>query len=35
MEYVEEVIEMLDMRQFADAIVGIPGEGMLATSVVF
>ncbi|KAE8394241.1 ABC-2 type transporter-domain-containing protein [Aspergillus alliaceus] len=26
--YVEEVIEMLNMQDFADAIVGIPGEGL-------
>ena len=27
MAYVEEVIDMLDMREFADAIIGVPGEG--------
>lgn len=27
-EYVEEVIEMLNMHDFADAIVGTPGEGL-------
>lgn len=27
-EYVEDVIEMLGMQDFADAIVGIPGEGL-------
>ncbi|KAL4786048.1 ABC-2 type transporter-domain-containing protein [Aspergillus varians] len=27
-EYVEEVIEMLSMQDFADAIVGTPGEGL-------
>lgn len=27
-EYVEEVIEMLDMREFADAVVGVPGSGL-------
>lgn len=27
-QYVEEVIEMLDMREFADAIVGVPGSGL-------
>lgn len=25
--YVDEVIETLDMRKFADAIIGVPGEG--------
>ncbi|KAE8443953.1 hypothetical protein EG329_001177 [Mollisiaceae sp. DMI_Dod_QoI] len=27
-EYVEEVIEMLDMGPFADAVVGVPGSGL-------
>jgi ATP-binding cassette subfamily G (WHITE) protein 2 (SNQ2) len=27
-EYVEEVIDMLDMRSFAEAIVGVPGSGL-------
>jgi len=27
-EYVEEVIEMLDMKSFADAVVGVPGSGL-------
>ncbi|KAH7320724.1 ABC-2 type transporter [Stachybotrys elegans] len=27
-EYVEQVIDMLDMRDFADAVVGKPGEGL-------
>jgi ABC-type multidrug transport system ATPase subunit len=27
-EYVEDVIDMLGMHDFADAIVGIPGEGL-------
>jgi ATP-binding cassette, subfamily G (WHITE), member 2, PDR len=27
-EFVEEVIKMLDMEDFADAIVGVPGEGL-------
>lgn len=27
-EFVEEVIDMLDMRDFADAVVGVPGEGL-------
>lgn len=26
--YVEEVIDLLDMREYADAIVGVPGEGL-------
>jgi ATP-binding cassette subfamily G (WHITE) protein 2 (PDR) len=25
--YVEEVIDILDMRDFADAVIGLPGEG--------
>lgn len=25
--YVEEVIDMLDMRDFSDAVIGLPGEG--------
>ena len=27
-EYVEEVIKMLNMEHFAEAIVGVPGEGL-------
>ena len=27
--YVEEVIELLDMEAYADAIVGVPGEGLI------
>jgi len=27
-EYVEEVIEMLDMGSFAEAVVGVPGSGL-------
>ncbi|KUJ23287.1 uncharacterized protein LY89DRAFT_777066 [Mollisia scopiformis] len=27
-EYVEEIIEMLDMGEFADAVVGVPGSGL-------
>ncbi len=27
-EFVEEVIKMLNMGDFADAIVGVPGEGL-------
>ena len=26
--YVEDVIELLDMEAYADAIVGVPGEGL-------
>lgn len=25
--YVDEVIELLDMQTYADAVVGVPGEG--------
>lgn len=27
-DYVEEVIKMLDMEDFAEAVVGVPGEGL-------
>lgn len=27
-EYVEEVIKLLDMSEYADAVVGVPGEGL-------
>lgn len=27
LEYVEEVIKLLDMEEYADAVVGVPGEG--------
>lgn len=27
LEYVEEVIKLLDMQEYADAVVGVPGEG--------
>ena len=27
-EYVEEVVEMLDIGSFADAVVGVPGSGL-------
>lgn len=27
LDYVEEVIRLLDMEQYADAVVGVPGEG--------
>lgn len=29
LEYVEEVIKLLDMQEYADAVVGVPGEGKL------
>jgi ABC-type multidrug transport system ATPase subunit len=29
--YVEEVIKLLDMQEYADAVVGVPGEGMLTS----
>jgi ABC-type multidrug transport system permease subunit/ABC-type multidrug transport system ATPase subunit len=28
MDYVEEVIKLLDMTEYADAVVGVPGEGL-------
>jgi ABC-type multidrug transport system ATPase subunit len=28
LEYVNEVIKLLDMQEYADAIVGVPGEGL-------
>lgn len=27
-EYVEKVIDLLEMRDFADAVIGVPGEGL-------
>lgn len=30
-EYVEEVIKLLDMGEYCDAVVGVPGEGSLHT----
>ncbi len=33
--YVEEVIEMLDMWAFVDAIVGVPGEGWSLAKLFF
>jgi len=30
-EYVEEVIRLLDMQEYSDAVVGVPGEGKFAT----
>jgi ABC-type multidrug transport system ATPase subunit len=29
--YVEEVIKLLDMQEYADAVVGVPGEGLFPT----
>lgn len=29
LEYVEHVIELLDMSAYADAVIGIPGQGLL------
>jgi hypothetical protein len=29
LEYVDEVIKLLDMQEYADAVVGVPGEGWL------
>ena len=26
--YVDEVIKLLDMKEYADAVVGVPGEGL-------
>lgn len=31
--YVEEVIKLLDMQEYADAVVGVPGEGNLHLSL--
>ena len=31
LEYVDEVIKLLDMSEYADAVVGVPGEGMFST----
>lgn len=28
MDYVEEIIDLLEMREYADAVVGVPGEGL-------
>lgn len=28
LQYVEQVIEMLDMQEFSDAVIGVPGEGL-------
>ena len=27
LDYVEQVIKLLDMQEYADAVVGVPGEG--------
>ena len=27
-EYVEKVIDLLEMRDYADAVIGVPGEGL-------
>jgi ATP-binding cassette, subfamily G (WHITE), member 2, PDR len=27
-EYVEKVIDLLEMREYADAVIGVPGEGL-------
>lgn len=29
LDYVEEVLELLQMQTYADAVVGVPGEGMI------
>jgi len=33
LEYVEEVIRLLNMEKYADAVVGVPGEGSWSLSV--
>lgn len=33
--YVEEVIKLLDMQEYADAVVGVPGEGESLFSLSF
>jgi ABC-type multidrug transport system ATPase subunit len=30
--YVEEVIKLLDMEDYADAVIGVPGEGLTFSS---
>ena len=30
LDYVEEVLELLQMQTYADAVVGVPGEGMIS-----
>lgn len=32
LDYVDEVLELLGMQTYADAVVGVPGEGMLLFS---
>lgn len=32
--YVDEVIRILDMETFADAVVGVPGEGKLCSQTI-
>lgn len=32
--YVEEVIQLLDMGQYADAVIGVPGEGVFGSSML-
>lgn len=27
-DYVETVIDLLEMREYADAVIGVPGEGL-------
>jgi ATP-binding cassette, subfamily G (WHITE), member 2, PDR len=27
-EYVEKVIDLLEMREYAEAVIGVPGEGL-------
>lgn len=34
LEYVEEVLKLLEMDAYADAVVGVPGEGELRVSCV-
>ena len=33
LDYVTEVIKLLDMEQYADAVVGVPGEGQCMNSL--
>jgi ATP-binding cassette, subfamily G (WHITE), member 2, PDR len=32
LEYVDEVIKLLDMEEYADAVVGVPGEGRISAA---
>jgi ATP-binding cassette subfamily G (WHITE) protein 2 (PDR) len=34
LEYVDEVIKLLDMQDYADAVVGVPGEGIATSQLV-